>query len=39
MTKRTALHAATLMICFTPQTVPLSWTIALRELDRERAKP
>jgi peroxiredoxin len=26
-------------ICFTPQTVPVSWTMALRELDRERAKP
>jgi peroxiredoxin len=26
-------------ICFTPQSVPLSWTIGLRELDRERAKP
>ena len=23
-------------VCFTPQTVPLSWTIALRQLDRER---
>jgi peroxiredoxin len=26
-------------ICFTPQTVPLSWTVAVRELDRERARP
>ena len=26
-------------ICFTPQTVPLSWTVSLRELDRERARP
>jgi peroxiredoxin len=24
-------------ICFTPQTVPLTWTVSLRELDRERA--
>jgi peroxiredoxin len=26
-------------ICFTPQTVPLTWTVSLRQLDRERAKP
>jgi hypothetical protein len=26
-------------VCFTPQTVPLTWTVALRQLDRERAKP
>jgi len=26
-------------ICFTPQSVPLTWTIALRPLDRERASP
>jgi hypothetical protein len=26
-------------VCFTPQTVPLTWTIGLRPLDRERAKP
>jgi peroxiredoxin len=26
-------------VCFTPQSVPLSWTVQLRELDRERAKP
>jgi DsbC/DsbD-like thiol-disulfide interchange protein len=25
--------------CFTPQTVPLTWTVSLRELDRERARP
>jgi AhpC/TSA family/Thiol:disulfide interchange protein DsbD, N-terminal len=25
-------------VCFTPQTVPLTWTIALRALDRERTK-
>lgn len=25
-------------ICFAPQTVPLSWTIGVRPLDRERAK-
>jgi hypothetical protein len=26
-------------ICFTPQSVPLEWTVMLRPLDRERAKP
>jgi hypothetical protein len=26
-------------VCFDPQSVPLSWTIALRPLDTERAKP
>jgi peroxiredoxin len=26
-------------VCFTPQTVPLTWTVTLRQLDRERAKP
>lgn len=26
-------------VCFTPQAVPLTWTISLRQLDRERAKP
>ncbi len=26
-------------LCFTPQSVPLSWTVALRPLDRERATP
>jgi peroxiredoxin len=26
-------------VCFTPQTVPLTWTVSLRPLDRERAKP
>lgn len=26
-------------LCFTPQSVPLTWTVALRQLDRERAKP
>jgi hypothetical protein len=25
-------------VCFTPQSVPLSWTIALKPLDRERVK-
>jgi hypothetical protein len=25
--------------CFTPQTVPLTWTVGLRPLDRERAAP
>ena len=26
-------------LCFTPQSVPLSWTVNLRQLDRERSKP
>ena len=26
-------------VCFTPQSVPLSWTIAVKALDRERPKP
>ena len=26
-------------LCFTPQSVPLTWTVTLRQLDRERAKP
>ena len=26
-------------VCFTPQSVPLAWTVTLRQLDRERAKP
>jgi peroxiredoxin len=26
-------------VCFTPQSVPLTWTVSLRALDRERAKP
>jgi DsbC/DsbD-like thiol-disulfide interchange protein len=26
-------------VCFTPQSVPLTWTVTLRPLDRERAKP
>ena len=26
-------------VCFTPQSVQLTWTVALRPLDRERAKP
>ena len=26
-------------LCFTPQSVPLTWTIGLRALDRERANP
>ena len=34
-----AFQACDDKICFTPQSVPLSWTIGLRELDRERAKP
>jgi len=26
-------------VCFTPQSVSLSWTIGVKPLDRERAKP
>ena len=26
-------------LCFTPQSVPLTWTVRLRELDRERSTP
>src|SRR5207237_6969456 len=26
-------------VCFTPQSVPLTWTIGLRALDRDRANP
>jgi AhpC/TSA family/Disulphide bond corrector protein DsbC len=26
-------------VCFNPQSVPLSWTVALRPLDRERPRP
>ena len=26
-------------LCYTPQTVPLSWTVGLRGLDIERGKP
>lgn len=26
-------------VCYTPQTVPLTWTVQLRGLDRERPKP
>lgn len=26
-------------VCFTPQTVPLTWTVAVQGLDRERARP
>jgi len=26
-------------VCFSPQSVPLTWSVTLRQLDRERAKP
>ena len=26
-------------VCFTPQSMPLSWTIGVKPLDRERPKP
>jgi hypothetical protein len=32
-------HACDDTVCFTPQTVPLTWTVSIRQLDRERAKP
>jgi peroxiredoxin len=34
-----AYQACNDKVCFTPQTVPLTWTVALQGLDRERAKP
>src|ERR1051325_3494955 len=32
-------HACDAKVCFTPQSVPLTWSVDLRQLDRERAKP
>jgi hypothetical protein len=26
-------------VCFAPQSIPLSWSIAVKPLDRERVKP
>jgi hypothetical protein len=26
-------------VCFSPQSIPLSWTIGVKPLDRERVKP
>jgi hypothetical protein len=26
-------------LCFTSQSAPLTWTVTLRQLDRERAQP
>jgi hypothetical protein len=26
-------------VCFAPQSIPLSWSIGVKPLDRERAKP
>ena len=26
-------------VCFTPQAVPVTWTVGLRPLDRDRANP
>ena len=26
-------------VCFSPQSVPLTWSVTVRQLDRERAKP
>jgi len=36
---RLAYQACNDQVCFTPQSVPLSWTIGVKPLDRERAKP
>ena len=35
--RHAAYQACDDKVCFTPQTVPLAWTIGLRSLDRERA--
>jgi peroxiredoxin len=32
-------QACTDKVCFTPQSIPLTWRVTLRPLDRERAKP
>ena len=39
ITATLAYQACNDKVCFIPQSVPLSWTIALRPLDRERVKP
>jgi hypothetical protein len=36
---RFAYQACDDQVCFTPQSVPLSWTIGVKPLDRERPKP
>jgi len=32
-------HACDDNVCFAPQSIPLSWSIGVKPLDRERAKP
>jgi len=32
-------QACNATVCFTPQSVPLTWTVSLAQLDRERAQP
>jgi len=39
ITGRFEYQACDEKVCFTPQSVPLSWTIAVKPLDRERPKP
>jgi hypothetical protein len=39
ITATLAYQACDDTVCFIPQSVPLSWTISLRALDRERVKP
>jgi hypothetical protein len=39
ITGRFEYQACDEKVCFTPQSVPLSWTIAVKPLDRERSKP
>ena len=34
-----AYQACDDVVCFTPQSAPLQWTIGLRALDRDRANP
>jgi hypothetical protein len=38
MTGRFDYQASDDKVCFTPQSMPLSWTIGVKELDRERPK-
>jgi hypothetical protein len=33
-----SFQACDAKVCFTPQAVPLTWTVGLRQLDRERVK-
>lgn len=38
LTGTLAYQACDDRVCFSPQTVPLTWTVSVRQLDRERAK-